>query len=78
MSGGPILSVDRLSMRFGGIVAVNELSFDAERAQDHRADRAERRRQDHGVQLHHRLLQADRRARCGSRMMTAKPSSSNG
>jgi branched-chain amino acid transport system ATP-binding protein len=31
MSDGPILSVDRLSMRFGGIVAVNELSFDAER-----------------------------------------------
>ena len=29
-------------------------------AQDHRADRAERRRQDHGIQLHHRLLQADR------------------
>jgi branched-chain amino acid transport system ATP-binding protein len=31
MSGGPILSVDRLSMRFGGIVAVNDLSFAAER-----------------------------------------------
>jgi branched-chain amino acid transport system ATP-binding protein len=31
MSGEPILSVDRLSMRFGGIVAVNELSFNAER-----------------------------------------------
>jgi branched-chain amino acid transport system ATP-binding protein len=31
MSDGPILSVDRLSMRFGGIVAVNELSFNAER-----------------------------------------------
>jgi branched-chain amino acid transport system ATP-binding protein len=31
MSGDPILSVDRLSMRFGGIVAVNELSFSAER-----------------------------------------------
>src|SRR4029079_9237901 len=29
MSGDPILSVDRLSMRFGGIVAVNALSFDA-------------------------------------------------
>ena len=28
----------------------------------HRADRAERRRQDHRVQLHHRLLQADRGA----------------
>ncbi|MBR0896172.1 ABC transporter ATP-binding protein [Bradyrhizobium tropiciagri] len=31
MSGDPILSVDRLMMRFGGIVAVNELSFSAER-----------------------------------------------
>ncbi|MEH2502503.1 branched-chain amino acid transport system ATP-binding protein [Bradyrhizobium sp. AZCC 1578] len=31
MSGDPILCVDRLSMRFGGIVAVNDLSFDAER-----------------------------------------------
>jgi branched-chain amino acid transport system ATP-binding protein len=31
MSDGPILSVDHLSMRFGGIVAVNELSFNAER-----------------------------------------------
>jgi branched-chain amino acid transport system ATP-binding protein len=31
MSGDNILSVDRLSMRFGGIVAVNELSFNAER-----------------------------------------------
>jgi branched-chain amino acid transport system ATP-binding protein len=33
MSGKSILTVDRLSMRFGGIVAVNELSFDAERRQ---------------------------------------------
>jgi branched-chain amino acid transport system ATP-binding protein len=31
MSDAPILSVDRLSMRFGGIVAVNELSFSAAR-----------------------------------------------
>jgi len=31
MSGDPILSVDHLSMRFGGIVAVNDLSFNAER-----------------------------------------------
>ena len=31
MSGDHILSVDHLSMRFGGIVAVNELSFNAER-----------------------------------------------
>ncbi|WP_027583654.1 ATP-binding cassette domain-containing protein [Bradyrhizobium sp. Ai1a-2] len=31
MSGESILSVDGLSMRFGGIVAVNDLSFDAGR-----------------------------------------------
>src|SRR5664279_1129894 len=31
MSGETILAVDHLSMRFGGIVAVNDLSFGAER-----------------------------------------------
>jgi branched-chain amino acid transport system ATP-binding protein len=31
VSGGTILSVDHLSMRFGGIVAVNDLSLTAER-----------------------------------------------
>jgi len=31
MSGDTILSVDRLTMRFGGIVAVQDLSFSAER-----------------------------------------------
>jgi branched-chain amino acid transport system ATP-binding protein len=31
MSGDPLLAVDRLTMRFGGIVAVNELSFTASR-----------------------------------------------
>ncbi len=30
-AGAPILTVDRLSMRFGGIVAVNELSFTTQR-----------------------------------------------
>jgi branched-chain amino acid transport system ATP-binding protein len=33
MSGDRILNVDGLTMRFGGIVAVNDLSFDAERRQ---------------------------------------------
>ena len=33
MSGDKILSVDRLTMRFGGIVAVNALSFSAQRKQ---------------------------------------------
>ena len=31
MTGNSILAVDHLSMRFGGIVAVNDLSFEAER-----------------------------------------------
>ena len=31
MSGESILSVDHLAMRFGGVVAVNDLSFEAER-----------------------------------------------
>jgi branched-chain amino acid transport system ATP-binding protein len=31
MSGQSILGVDRLTMRFGGVVAVNDLSFEAER-----------------------------------------------
>ena len=55
-----LLRVEHLTMRFGGLVAVNDLSFAAARGRDHRADRPERRRQDHRVQLHHRLLQADR------------------
>ena len=60
----PILDVERLTMRFGGLVAVDDVSFAARARRDHRAHRPERRRQDHGLQLHHRLLQADRRARC--------------
>ena len=56
----PILTVEHLTMRFGGLVAVDDLSFDGRPRRHHRADRPERRRQDHGVQLHHRLLQADR------------------
>jgi branched-chain amino acid transport system ATP-binding protein len=31
MNGDPILIVDHLSMRFGGIVAVNDLTFAASR-----------------------------------------------
>ena len=57
----PILKVEHLSMKFGGLVAIGDLSFQRQARRDHRADRPERRRQDHRVQLHHRLLQADRR-----------------
>ena len=54
--------VEHLTMRFGGLVAINDLSFAVGPRRDHRADRPERRRQDHRLQLHHRLLQADRGA----------------
>jgi hypothetical protein len=67
------LQVEHLSMRFGGIVAVNDLSFTAKARRDHRADRPQRRRQDHGLQLHHRLLQADiRHDRAHSRTTAAR------
>ena len=59
-TGDPLLKVEHLTMRFGGLVAVDDLSFAAPARRHHRADRPERRRQDHGLQLHHRLLQADR------------------
>ena len=48
-------------MRFGGLVAVDDVSFSRPAARDHGDHRPQRRRQDHGLQLHHRLLQADRR-----------------
>ena len=53
-----MLSVTGLTMRFGGLKAVDDLSFEARGRRHHRRDRPERRRQDHGVQLHHRLLPA--------------------
>ena len=63
-----LLRVEHLTMRFGGLVAVDDLSFSARARRHHRADRAERRRQDHRIQLHHRFLQAERRpARSPSR-----------
>ena len=49
-------------MRFGGLVAIDDLSLHRPPARDHRDHRPERRRQDHGVQLPDRLLQADGRA----------------
>ncbi len=56
-SSMPVLRVEHLTMRFGGLLAINDLTFHRGARPDHRADRAERRRQDHGVQLCHWLLQ---------------------
>ena len=44
-----------VSKAFGGIQAVDELQLRRCAGTHHRADRTQRRRQDHGVQPHHRL-----------------------
>ena len=56
-----ILTLDNVSKRFGGLAVVENLSFSVRRGVLHRADRAERRRQDHRVQPDHRRLSD----RCG-------------
>ena len=57
----PLLSVERVSHRFGGLLAVNAASLSAPAGRITGADRAERRRQDHAVRHHLRLPQAERR-----------------
>ena len=49
-----------VTMRFGGLIAVNELELAIEAGAALRPDRPERRGQDDGLQRHHRRLQADR------------------
>ena len=59
MSGrDTVLRVEHLTMRFGGLVAVDDLSVCGRARRDHGADRPQWGRQDDRVQLHHRLLQA--------------------
>ena len=43
----PILKVEHLTMRFGGLVAINDAVLRGRARRDHRAHRPERRRQDH-------------------------------
>ena len=57
----PLLRVENVSKRFGGLLAVDQASFDGRGRPHHRADRAERRRQDHVVLDHHRLPAAEPR-----------------
>ena len=51
-------------MRFGGLVAVDEPVVLGAARRHHRDHRPERRGQDHGLQLHHGVLQAHRGAHC--------------
>ena len=54
--GMGLLSLQNASLRFGGIVALDEVSFEVEEGDDLRTDRPERRRQDDGVQRDHAAL----------------------
>jgi len=55
--GKSILTVDHLSMRFGGIVAVSGSVVRPPSGARHRPDRANGAGKNHRVQLHHRFLQ---------------------
>ena len=55
---GEALVVRHLSKRFGGLRAVQDLSFSVQRKRDRCADRAEWRRQDDEFQPYHRLSSA--------------------
>ena len=72
-----LLEVDHLTMRFGGLVAIHNLSFVAKRNQITVHHRAEWRGQDHRVQLPDGFLQAAHRRAAASPMTTAGISNSN-
>ena len=71
-SDAPILSVRGLSKSFGGLKAVQDVSFEVPKGVDPRHHRPERRRQDHGVQSAQRLPDA----RCRSRSCSTAAASS--
>ncbi len=56
-----LLEVDDVTLRFGGVVALNDVSFTPAQGRDLRADRPERRRQDDLLQRDDRGLPADQR-----------------
>ena len=49
-----------MTKRFGGLVAVDKLELEVQEGAIHQHHRPQRRRQDHGVQLHHGVLPAGR------------------
>ena len=57
----PLLALDHVTQRFGGLVAVNDLELHDRGRFDRRDDRPQRRRQVDGVQPRHRNLPSHRR-----------------
>ena len=71
-----LLEVEDVEVRFGGVVALDGLTFTVERGLDLRPHRPERRRQDHAVQRRQPALRAERRARStfdGSDLLALPP-----
>jgi branched-chain amino acid transport system permease protein len=64
-AGELLLDVQAVRKEFGGLVAVNDVSFHPRR-RDRRPDRPQRRRQVHHLQPHHRRAAADQRAGASS------------
>ena len=56
--GDVLLEVDHVTLRFGGVVALNDVNFEIRRGRDPRPDRSQRRRQDHLLQRDDRRLHA--------------------
>jgi branched-chain amino acid transport system permease protein len=61
--GELLLEVQAVRKAFGGLVAVNDVSFHPRR-RHRRPDRPQRRRQEHHLQPDHRRAAADQRGRC--------------
>ena len=62
-AGETALRVEGVSVHFGGLKAVNEVSLTVQEGRDHRAHRPERGRQDDALQRDQPAAEADRRAR---------------
>ena len=56
--GEVLLETKDLTVKFGGLVALDSVTFNIRRGRDPRPDRAQRRRQDHLLQRDHRRLPA--------------------
>ena len=73
-----MLSVRNLSVRFGGVRAVDDVSFDVQRGEVFHVDRAERCRQDDRLQPDQPALHADRRDDCVRGRVAPRPRAARG